>query len=74
MLDEAEYQQVQQVHTRCVEAVKSYRRVRNSTLKETPLDEIYRPVRQLIEQLTGTAEFEIDEVLRRHRLSRWAKG
>jgi hypothetical protein len=73
MLDEADYARVEEVHCACVEAVKDYRRTHNAPLSETPLGELYRPTRELIKEITGTDEFEIDEVLRRHRLSRWEK-
>jgi hypothetical protein len=73
MLDEAEYGRVCEVHRACVEAVKAYRRAFDASLLETPLDELYRPARDVIQAITGTDEFEIDEVIRRHRLKRWQR-
>jgi hypothetical protein len=73
MLDEAEYARVLAVHRDCVEAVKDYRRTHDTTLDQTPLADLYRPTRALIEAITDTDEFEIDEVLRRHRLQRWQR-
>ncbi len=73
MLEEAEYARVYDTYRRCVEAVKAYRRLHDTPLATTPLDELYRPVRELIAEITGTDEFEVDEVLRRHRLKRWQR-
>jgi hypothetical protein len=71
MLDEVEYAAVSQLHTECVKAVKQYRKDNGTALAETPLDELYKPVMDLIVQFTGTSEFDMYEVLRRHRIARW---
>lgn len=71
MLEDAEYEQVMQLYNMRVEAIKQYRREHNTTLAETPLAELYKPVRELIQRLTGTDEFEVEEVVRRHYVSRW---
>jgi hypothetical protein len=73
MLDEAEYARVCAVYVACIENVKAYRRTHNATLQETPLDALYQPARNLIYKLTGTDEFTVEEVVRRHRLTRWQK-
>jgi hypothetical protein len=73
ILDEAEYARVARLHIACVEAVKQYRREHRTTLAETPLAELYRPVRETIQAITGATAFDMDEVIRHHRVSRWEK-
>lgn len=60
-----------QIYTTCVEAVKRYRQERNTSLAETPITELYEPVRKRIEEITGTNEFDLEEVIRRHFIRRW---
>lgn len=71
MLDDYEREQVMQLYTTCVKAVKQYRQEHNTSLAETPLSELYKPVRELIKEITGSDEFDLDEVIQRHYVSRW---
>jgi hypothetical protein len=69
MLDEEEFAVLQAIYHECVEAVKEYRRVHDAPLSETPLDELYRPVLDHYERLTGLSGFEPMHLLK-HRISR----
>jgi hypothetical protein len=71
MLDEQEYARVHPVYVECAEAVKRYRREHIAPLSATPLDDLYRPATELVAASTGTTEFSLGEVVRRHRLTRW---
>ncbi|MCB8967446.1 MAG: hypothetical protein H6660_11185 [Ardenticatenaceae bacterium] len=78
MFDEEEFAVISKIHTECIETVKQYRRENNATLAETPLDRLYQPVKDAYARLIGDMdfnadEFEVDEIMRRHRLSRWDK-
>jgi hypothetical protein len=73
MLDENEYAQVLRVHMACLETAKQYRQQHNATFAETPREELYRPVQELIQEITHSTDFDIEEVLQRHRISRWRK-
>ncbi len=71
MLDDREFELVQARYLECTEAAKEYRRQHDVDLHNTPLDEIFAPADLLILELTGSSEFHRDEVVRRHRVSRW---
>ncbi len=71
MLDEEEYAAVMHVYMKSVQAVKEYRKAHKTTLAETPLDELYQPVKEIYERITGASGFDVDEIVRRHRISRW---
>ena len=71
MLDEAEFARVSHVYAKCIQAVKAYRRQYDVALSATPLVELYQPVREMIQDVTGSTEFDVEEVIRRHRISRW---
>jgi len=71
MLDDREFDLVQARYLECTEAVKEYRRQNNVELRNTPLDELFAPADLLILELTRSSEFHRDEVVRRHRVSRW---
>ena len=72
MLDEEEFATVQQVHQDCVENVHQYRREHRVSLAETPTDELYQPVHETYERLTGVAGFTTDEILK-HRISLYGR-
>lgn len=71
MLEESEYAQVWKVYMVCVERVIEYRTVHDTTLAQTPVTELYEPATRLIAEITGTSEYSLDEVIRRHRIGRW---
>lgn len=74
MFNDKEYRQLSEVHRQCIEEIKKYRRTHETTLAETPLDELYRPLFSTYKELTGIELiFGVDEVMRRHYLSRWEK-
>ena len=64
------------MHIDCIKAVKQYRRENDATLDETPLEELYWPVKEAYASFVDDLkfdvnEFEVDEIIRRHRLARW---
>ena len=67
MLDEEEFAQIQQVHARCVEAVKRYRKEHCTSLADTPTNDLFRPVQDTYAALTGTSEPAVDHILQ-HRI------
>lgn len=72
MFDNDEFEQLTMIYQQCVEAVKEYRRTKNTTLLETPLDTIYQPFYAKYKELAGVqAEFNVEEIMRRHYLKRW---
>jgi hypothetical protein len=68
MLDEGEYAQVSQLYSEATRATKEYRQRCGTSLKDTPLDELYRPVRVRYEELTAMKDCNENAVMH-HRLS-----
>lgn len=72
MFDDEEYRQLSEVYRQCVEAIKEYRRTYRKTLGETPRAELYQPLFARYKELAGVdSEFEAEEIMQRHYLSRW---
>ena len=72
MFDDSEYQELQQTYMECLESIKQYRELHNIALADVPTDELYQPLVLHYRRLTGLdPEFSIDEIMRRHYLSRW---
>lgn len=72
MFDNEEYKQLSEVHSKCIRAIKAHCKEFQVSLEETPLDLLYQPFANLYFQLAETElTFEVDEVARRHYLSRW---
>ena len=68
MLDEAEFEVVSEAHSQGVRAIQEYRQRTGASLKETPVEELHRPVHEAYEHLTGATGFSADHLLK-HRLS-----
>lgn len=68
MLDEDEYAVITRLFKESTSSVKDFRRVHGSSLKDTPLRELYRPVCAEYEHITGMKESNHNEILR-HRIS-----
>jgi hypothetical protein len=68
MLDESEYAQVRELYSEAMHATKEYRQRRDASLKDTPVDEFFRPVRTRYEELTGMKDCHQNAV-RHHRIS-----
>jgi plasmid stabilization system protein ParE len=68
MLDEEEFVEIARLYRQSTIAAKQYRERWAAALKDTPLDELYRPVRDRYERLTGRRESNHDAVMH-HRLS-----
>ena len=72
MFDNEEYKLLSKVHSECIRAIKAHRKEFQVSLEEVPLDLLYQPFVDLYFQLAETElTFEVDEVIRRHYLSRW---
>jgi len=68
MLDEDEFAEIARLHKESTLATKEYRRLRQTSLAETPLHELFAPVCDLYERITGVRESDHDEILK-HRIS-----
>jgi hypothetical protein len=74
MFNHEEYERLSEVYRQCIASIKGYRRTRRTTLAETPLDDLYEPFFVIYKELTGIEpEFDVNEIMRRHYLSRWRK-
>jgi|ERR1700722_1981284 hypothetical protein len=68
MLDEQEYAEIAALHRTCTESVKRYREATGASLKNTPLKELFTPLLNRYESLTGYKETD-HNAIRHHRLS-----
>lgn len=68
MLDETEYAEIARFHLEATAATKEYRRRWAVSLANTPLQELYAPVYEHYERMTGVRESDYDEILK-HRIS-----
>jgi hypothetical protein len=67
-LDERESKEVLNLYKKCVKLAKNYRAINKATLSETPLDEIFLPVREAYEKMTGYKNMHHDAIMH-HELS-----
>jgi hypothetical protein len=68
MLDEEEYAVIARLFNASTSSVKDFRRAHGTSLKDTPLQELYKPVCAEYERMTGVKESDHDEILK-HRIS-----
>lgn len=68
MLEEDEYAEIRRVYGDCTKATKEFRQRWNVSLKDTPLSDLYRPVRAKYSELTCLGELN-ESVIMHHRLS-----
>lgn len=72
MFDDEEYRELRKVYLQCVENIKEYRKSFNVPLNEVPKNSLYQPLFALYKEFSGTeAEFDAEELMQRHYLSRW---
>jgi hypothetical protein len=72
MFDDGEYKLLSEIYKQCQRVIKDYRQTHNAGLEETPLNQLYQPFFDLYFQTANTPlVYEVDEVMRRHYLSRW---
>lgn len=73
MMDEAEYELVHAEFAAGIKAVKTYREQHGTSLKDTPMDQIYAPLQQLYRELSQAAGFTAPVVkadhIYKHRLT-----
>lgn len=67
-LNDDEFTIISDVYSQCLRAVKDYRARTNASLRETPFDEIYQPVKKAYQEITGCKDMHHDEIMH-HRLS-----
>ena len=67
-LDERESKEILNLYKKCVKLAKNYRAINKATLSETPLDEIFLPVREAYEKMTGYKNMHHDAIMH-HELS-----
>jgi len=68
MLDEQGYLEIAALYRTCAESLKHYREAAEASLKNTPLNEIFAPMLNRYEVLTGYKETN-HNAIRHHRLS-----
>lgn len=68
MLDEDEYAAIARLYSQATLAVKEYRRTHETSLKDTPLHELFAPVRAHYESITGIKESNENAIMH-HRIS-----
>jgi hypothetical protein len=68
MLDENEYALVSRLYTESMKATKEFRERWGIPLKDAPLDELFRPVRDEFERLTGMKDCHENAIMH-HRIS-----
>ncbi|MDQ1693695.1 MAG: hypothetical protein QOH85_1230, partial [Acidobacteriaceae bacterium] len=68
MLNETEYAEVAKLYRNATLATKEFRQRKAASLQETPLDELFRPVRLSYEELTGMPDCHENAVMH-HRIS-----
>lgn len=73
MLNELEYSQFYKIYKNCTEDVKQYRKNKNVTLSQTPLNSFYNPAINEFEKITGKkVDCNYDHLLL-HRISLYGK-
>lgn len=68
MLDEDEYKIIYELYGQCMRKAKEYRETTGSSLERTPLSEIFKPVSEEYERITGCKGFHHNAVMH-HRES-----
>jgi hypothetical protein len=68
MLDENEYAVIARLFHESTSSVKAFRRAHEISLKDTPLQELYKPVCAEYERIAGVKELDHNEILK-HRIS-----
>ena len=68
MLDEDEFASVSSLYNESMQATKQFRQAHNIPLKSATIEERFRPVRHIYEQLTGMKDCQENAILH-HRLS-----
>ena len=68
MLDEDEFAGVSRLYKESILATKEYRERWGVSLQSTPTEELFRPVREEYERLTGMKDCHYDAI-RHHRIS-----
>ncbi len=68
MLDEDEYRAVAVLYSACTREVKTFRQVHDALLSQTPVYDLFEPVRQAYERMTGMTNCHQDAIMH-HRIS-----
>lgn len=68
MLDEEEFAVISEIYAECMQLGKRYRQTRNATLDESPIDSLFRPVREAYYRITGWADVHQNAILH-HKIS-----
>jgi len=63
MLDEAEFAEVAKLHSEAVRGVKQFRESTGSDLRHPTISDLFRPVREKYEQLTGMKEIDENAIM-----------
>jgi hypothetical protein len=68
MLDESEFAEISRLHRESMQGAKAFRERTGCLLENVPMELLFRPVRDLYEQLTGMKESNENAIMH-HRLS-----
>ena len=71
MLDENEYTVIDNLYIECLEQVKDYRKRHKTSLADTPIDELYEPLKHEYDRITGMHTNYHQDEIRKHRLARY---
>ncbi|TYQ15884.1 UNVERIFIED_CONTAM: hypothetical protein Cloal_2377 [Acetivibrio alkalicellulosi] len=72
MLNEEEYIRVYEIYGECIKRTKAYRETNETTFSETPVDELFRPVVEEYEKITGFKGFHHNAIMH-HRISTYGQ-
>lgn len=68
MLDEEEYKRIHEIYIDCTKKSKVYRETTGSPLDKTPLSDLFKPVSEEYERITGFKDFHHNAIIH-HRIS-----
>lgn len=67
-LNEEEFEEIYNLYSKCQNIMQGFREAQNSPIKETPVDHLFKPVRDAYEKITGWKETNHNAIMH-HRLS-----
>lgn len=67
MLEEDEYAVIDKLYRECIKNAKKYREINGSSLENTPLNDLFKPVSVEYEKITGYKNFHHNATIH-HRL------
>ena len=72
MFNNEEYKQLSDIYKQCIKSIEEYRKTHETSLAETPFEELYQPLFEAYKQIAGIEpEYYPFEIIQRHYLARW---